>query len=106
MVNGKSAQVGDIKMIEKRCIQCGEMFEAKLERARFCSGSCRAAWSQNRPNVVLQELTKLEKQLEEIEAYLDTPDMWRESTKPELASIYQRFVNLTRSIRYVDGVKS
>lgn len=32
--------------MEKRCQQCGKVFDAKLDRAKFCSGSCRALSSQ------------------------------------------------------------
>jgi len=32
--------------LDKRCVQCGKPFEAKLERAKYCSGSCRALASQ------------------------------------------------------------
>lgn len=28
--------------MQKVCEHCGKVFEAKLDRARFCSGSCRA----------------------------------------------------------------
>lgn len=28
--------------MQKTCEHCGKLFEAKLDRARFCSGSCRA----------------------------------------------------------------
>lgn len=32
--------------MQKQCLQCGKVFEAKLERAKYCSGSCRALASQ------------------------------------------------------------
>lgn len=38
--------------MEKRCEQCGRAFDAKLDRARFCSSSCRALASQGYKPVV------------------------------------------------------
>lgn len=33
---------------EKKCIQCDKTFIAKRKDAKFCSGSCRAFYSQNK----------------------------------------------------------
>lgn len=33
--------------MEKECVQCGKVFQAKMERRQFCSDICRATFHQN-----------------------------------------------------------
>jgi hypothetical protein len=85
-------------MIQKRCLHCGKVFKAKLDRAKFCGGSCRAAWATGARNVVDRRVADVADALTELETYLDTPDMWRDNSRPELAQTAQRLLNLAREV--------
>lgn len=85
--------------MDKRCLQCGEMFTPKLPTKKFCSGSCRAAWSQGRANAVQQRVEVIQQQLAELSEFTDTPGMWRDEGLQGVVKAHQQFVALTHKIK-------